>query len=108
MNLEELRDDDDGPGIMPTGFFSSRLPTICPTRWTVRIAAIQSLLGKYGAVIITLWELAENWIGEAAVKARGLHDQLEKGAMYLRLLMSKEILSVTDGLSVACNSTLNN
>ena len=59
---------------------------------------IQFLLRKYGSVIVTLWELAENGNGEAAVKVRGLHDQLEKGAAYLGLLMCKEIPSVTDGL----------
>ena len=53
-----------------------RLRTLCPTRWTVRHASINSILLNYEILLSTLEEV-QNGHDEYAAKASGLHAQME-------------------------------
>lgn len=71
---------------------------LCPTRWTVRIRSIESILKTYPAILDFLEQLA-NANEECSAQAKGLHDQLEKGTTLFGLLLCKTIFGPTEELS---------
>ena len=54
------------------------LRILCPTRWTARTAAIDTILKDYGVLLEVLEEIHEKTIDEYGTKAFGLLQLLEK------------------------------
>lgn len=84
---------DEVPGVN-----SSPRP-LCPTRWTVRVRSISGILKSYSSVIEFLDQLDSDSDTTLGSKAKGLREQLEKGSMYLALLICCKIFQVTEKLS---------
>ena len=64
---------------------SSQAPNIkplCPTRWTVRTGAINSVLQNYGTLCETLDEIGADTRGEPAAKALGLRALMTKFGVF--------------------------
>ncbi|KAK3921773.1 Zinc finger MYM-type protein 1 [Frankliniella fusca] len=104
--LDQLRatfDEQGGPG--PS--------SICPTRWTVPVRSIEGLLSSYLSVLTFLCDLSEQNTTEIiedgkrvniSTKARGLHDQLEKGGVYFTILALRDVFSPCEELSKTLQS----
>ncbi|KAJ8886530.1 hypothetical protein PR048_012741 [Dryococelus australis] len=68
-----------------------------PTRWTVRVKSITSVINSYPVILQFLHSLAES-NEDVASKARGLYDQFSKGEVYLGLRICLELFSKTNVL----------
>ncbi|CAL8133065.1 unnamed protein product [Orchesella dallaii] len=71
---------------------------LCPSRWTVRVRAIDGILSGYDTVL----EFFENLSGsddKVATKAAGIYSQLEKGEFYMGLIMAKKLFSLGESLA---------
>jgi hypothetical protein len=76
---------------------NSSLKPLCPTRWTVRAAAISSVLSSYEALQETLdVVIEENRRGEMAAKASGIMAQMEKFHTVFGLHIAKLVFTATD------------
>ena len=89
--LDIVQEMDDVPCMTPK--------TLCPTRWTVRAAAILSILATYPAVLEMLERLGASGT-DIASTAAGLFAQLEKSDVYLSLLIARDIFVPTEKLSL--------
>ena len=73
---------------------------LCPTRWTVRVKSVQSILSGYGVIL----ELMEN-LAKAnepfSAKANGLKCQLEKGETVFGFLVCVSIFEPIERLSLS-------
>ena len=76
------------------------LRTLCPTRWTVRAEALDSILQNYEA-LQKLWEAAVQQATNTEIKARiqGVDSQMQTFKFFFGLLLSELILRHTDKLS---------
>ncbi len=77
---------------------------LCPTRWTVRVDAINGTLGSYEMLLIALSELAQS-TDDVAAKASGLHNKLEKAETLLALYVCQEIFTPAELLSKSLQSS---
>ena len=75
------------------------LRTLCPTRWTVRHAAINSILLNYELLVKALEEIQLGH-DEYASKARGMLAQLESFDIYFGLKLSYLIISAAEQFSI--------
>ena len=82
------------PGIKP----------LCPTRWTVRTGAIDSILQNYSAICESLEQISSEGYGEPAAKSLGLRSLMTKFAAFLGLKLSRLVFSPTEQLSVTLQS----
>lgn len=57
---------------------ATSLKPLCPTRWTVKAASLQSIASNYSALIEFLEDLGSNEKGDAGGKANGLLVHLQK------------------------------
>lgn len=80
------------------GSFSTLKP-LCPTRWTVRVAAVHSVLKQYEAVLLSLEEMASTGGSETATKANGLLDRFQRGNTVLGLHLALEVLQEMECLN---------
>ena len=81
---------------------SAHLPSIkplCPTHWTVRTAAIDSVLKNYCVLLEVLQKLSEDASGEASSKAAGLATSLEQFHTYFGLKFAHLVFSATEQLA---------
>ena len=67
---------------------TSSIKPLCPTRWTVRTAAINAVLKNYSLIQQTLDEIANDSTGEPAAKASGLGCLMEKFETFFGLKLS--------------------
>jgi len=79
------------------GSFTTLKP-MCPTRWTVRVAAVHAVLNQYAAVLLSLEEMASTG-SESATKANGLLDRFQKGNTVLGLHLALEVLEEMECLN---------
>ena len=79
------------------------LSTLCPTRWTVRHKAIESILLNYDTLKATLEEV-EKGHEEYAAKAHGMLIQLETFDTYSGLKLAHFIFSTCEQLSINLQS----
>jgi len=83
--------------------------TLCPTRWTVRAAAVQSILANYN-VLLSLWEecLTNNRLdSETRARINGVKVQMQKSSFLVGVIFAEKVLSITDNLSKTLqNSTI--
>ncbi|MGH0134339.1 UNVERIFIED_CONTAM: hypothetical protein FKN15_000707 [Acipenser sinensis] len=78
----------------PIGIGEPGLPPLCPTRWTARIRAIESVLYNYEAIYDTLEELiSAGGNTEATKKAPGLRTLMTRFDFFPGLKVSFKILS---------------
>ena len=79
---------------------------LCPTRWTVRFAAIDAALKSYPALLPFLSEVASMATADdSASKARGLQSQFESGVTLFALKAAFYVFRVTDSLSCSLQSS---
>ena len=75
-----------------------KLQPLCPTRWTVRLQAVDAVLDRYDEVLATVEELGAGR-SHIAPRAAGLHAQLRKQLTLLALHMARVVLSPLDRLN---------
>lgn len=73
---------------------------LCPTRWTVRTSAIQSILTNYSVLCDVLAEINREGRDEYAAKAGRYLNQLEQFYTYFGLKLSHLIFSATEQLCI--------
>lgn len=78
------------PGIKP----------LCPTRWTVRTASIDTILKNYGVIIQQLEEIEASAHGDASSKAAGLIAHMEKFSTFFGLKLAHLVFSATEQTSI--------
>ena len=78
---------------------TGNLQPLCPTRWTVRTAAIESIIANYCTLCKLLDEIHESSRDEFSVKAGGLLTHLEKFGTYFGLKLSFVVFGATEQLS---------
>lgn len=65
---------------------------LCPTRWTVRGQAVDTVLSQYEAVLSTLEEMAS--VGsDTGTRANGLLERFQKGKTVLGLMVASDVLA---------------
>ena len=67
--------------------------------WTVRVAAVHSVLKQYETVLLSLEEMASTGASESATKANGLLDRFQNGNTVLGLHLALEVLEEMECLS---------
>ena len=82
-----------------SGESTSALRTLCPTRWTVRHGAINSILMNYETLLKTLDSVAEG-CDEYAAKAHGLYVKMESFETYFGLKLAHKIFAAAEQFSV--------
>lgn len=80
------------------GSFKTIKP-LCPTRWTVRSPAIQTVLQQYEPVLGSLEEMSAGSGSDTATKARGLLEKFQKGTTVLGLLVASEVIGELECLN---------
>ena len=83
---------------------STSLKPLCPTRWTVRTPAIQSVLSQYDSVLTSLEEMVNCSVRETASRANGLHEVFLKGNTVLGLKMAADVMSALETLNTSLQS----
>ena len=81
------------------GESSPSLSTLCPTRWTVRHAAVNSILLNYEIPLQTLEEVEKEG-DEYAAKAHGFRVQTDSFDTYFGLKLGHLIFSASEQLSI--------
>ena len=84
--------------VVSGGESTPRLRTLCPTRWTVRNAAISSILSNYEILLTTLEEVQKGH-DEYAAKASGLRIRMESFDTYFGLKLSHLVFSPSEQFS---------
>ena len=79
---------------------SPSLKPLCPSRWTVRTAAINSVISNYTVVCEALAEINSTTHDEYGRKAGGFLAQMEKFSTFLGLKLSHLIFSGAEQLSI--------
>ena len=79
---------------------SPSLKPLCPTRWTVHCAAINSVLKNYAVLCEALAEINTTTHDEYGRRAGGFLSQMEKFSTYFGLKLSHLIFSGTEQLSI--------
>ena len=79
---------------------SPGIRTLCPTRWTVRADAMESIIKNY-QTLQELWEKAADITRdtEAIARIRGVASQMNKFDFFFSLVFGKVLLRHTDNLS---------
>ena len=79
---------------------STSIKPLCPTRWTVRTAAISSVLTNYSVLCVILEEINTETHDEYGVKAGGYLAQMENFSTYFGLMLSHLVFSGAEQLSL--------
>ena len=79
---------------------SPSLKPLCPTRWTVRTAAINSVLENYKLLCETLAEVNSTTSDEYGRKAGGFLAQMEKFSTYFGLKLAHLVFAGSEQLSI--------
>ena len=79
-----------------------KIQSLCPTRWTMRTVAVESVLKNYGPILAALDEVSnETGSADSRAKARGLYIQFSSSQIYWSLCVSKIVFSLIERLSSA-------
>ena len=79
---------------------SPGLKPLCPTRWTVRTAALNAVIKNYAVISCELETIGKEAYGEPSRKSCGLLAMMDKYGVYFGLKLSHMIFSVSEQLSV--------
>ena len=91
--FEQCKQDMSIPG--------TSLRPLCPTRWTVRTAAIDAVLRNYPALLETLETISSESHDDYGRRANGILAQLERFDTYFGLKLSHLVFSETEQTSIA-------
>ena len=80
-----------------------QLRKLCPTRWTMRTASIDSILKNYAALISALEEIYSG-NDEHAGRAGGLKTSMEKFSTFFSLKLSHFLFAASEQLSLSLQS----
>lgn len=80
------------------------LKPLCPTRWLIRVPAIEAALSQYALIIATLQEAEGTCSTEVATRAAGLHRRFADGSTLMCLAMAVDVLSPLECLNKALQS----
>ena len=80
---------------------SPSLKPLCPTRWTVRTAAISSVIENYAVLCEALAEINLSTHDQYGRKAGGFFAQMEKFSTFFGLKLSHLVFSGTEQLSIS-------
>jgi len=78
---------------------------LCPTRWLVRIPAINATLSQYGDVLRTLEEARLTCSSEVAARAGGLLRRFQDPATFVCLSMAQRVIAPLESLNRSLQST---
>lgn len=78
---------------------SVSLRPLCPTRWTMRISSIQSVLSNYAELLSFLQDMSETETGEAGYKSSGFAKQLQTFSMYFALQLLNTVFASSECLA---------
>lgn len=81
------------------------LKPLCPTRWTVRTAALDAVIKNYAVICSELEQINKDSYGEPSRKASGLLALMEKFSTYYGLKLSYLVFSATEQLSKTLQSS---
>jgi hypothetical protein len=85
-----------------TGNAAKTLRPLCPTRWAVRVAGIETVLLQYTAVIEALEQHANsNSSMESCARAAGLQERFSKGNTYAYLIIAVTVFRHLENLCVS-------
>ena len=73
---------------------------LCPTRWTVRTSAINSVIKNYSVLLQELEIIRDEFSGEASSKALGLLTVMEKFSTYFGLKLAYLVFVSTEQLAI--------
>ena len=75
---------------------------LCPTRWLIRLPAIQAMLQQYGTILEALQEASHgDCSSEIKVRVTGLHYKFQDGSTLMCLVMAKRIITPLECLNKA-------
>ena len=81
-----------------------KIKPLCPTRWLVRVKAIETLLSQYGQVMESVDDIGKSKTN-SATRCSGLLKQLTCGSNVLGLMMALDILTPLEQLNRSLQST---
>ena len=81
------------------------LKPLCPTRWTVRTAALDAVIKNYTVICTALEQISKECCGEPSRKASGLISLMEKFSTFYGLKLSFLVFSATEQLSRTLQSS---
>lgn len=86
------------------------LRPLCPTRWTVRASAINSVVVNYEHLLETLQRVHEDRTtpSDAASTARGLMKSMQMAETYFSCLIANRLFAITDAFATSIQSTTMN
>lgn len=84
------------------GSFRTLRP-LCPTRWLMRVVAIQAVVDQYEKILVSLEEMAHG-SSDTCITARGLLERFQKGQVLLSLIMALEVLKELECLNRSLQS----
>ena len=64
---------------------------LCPTRWTVRVAALQTVLKQLGCILEAMDEIYDDRL-DISAKAKDLYTAFSDGTSVLAVLMALSVL----------------
>ena len=75
-----------------SGESTQSLRMLCPTRWTIRLTSIDSIICNYKVLQAALYEIEQGW-DEYAIKASGLLSCMEQFETLFSLKLAHQIFS---------------
>jgi hypothetical protein len=84
---------------------SVALRPLCPTRWTMRISSITSVLANYTELLTFLQDMSVTETGEAGYKSSGYCKQLQTFSMYFTLRLLHDVFSCSEHLAQTLQSS---
>jgi hypothetical protein len=100
-----MHDYDINDGKESTAAPFRNIKPLCPTRWLVRVAAINATLDQYTALMTSLEEAKANCSPEVSARAFGLYARFQDPTTLLGLNMAQIVLSPLESLNRSLQST---
>jgi len=99
----QCAEDEDGEPLAPVGPVRNIKP-LCPTRWLVRMAAINATLSQYDAILKTLEEAPATCSAEVSVRAAGLLRRFQDPSTVMCLTMAQHVIEPLESLNRSLQS----
>lgn len=92
-------------GTLAEASSTTSLRPLCPTRWTVRLGSIQSVIDNYSALIQAMTEISKTSHDDSAAKSNGFVKRLECFEVSAGLRMSLVVLKQAERCNTFLQST---
>jgi len=83
---------------------TSALRPLCPTRWTMRVSSVESVLKNYSELISFLQDVSDTDRSDAGSKASGFIRQLLTFSTFCSLKLIYEVFSRSESLARSLQS----